>query len=128
MAKSVKPSDLGAAIGEALTIYSKNVTERIDKLSEEAAKELVKITKKTAPKKSGDYRKHIASTVFKGPRGNTAVWYVKAPKHRLTHIFTKGRAKKNGGRTKADPFLANAVEQVIPKFEKDSEEVLQNAE
>ena len=125
MAKTIKPSDLGAAISQELTIYHENIVERVNRAGETAVKELVKKTKATAPKLTGSYRKHITSSVFPDTRGHKRyIWHVKAPDHRLTHLLVHGHATKNGGRTKADPFLKNAVDEVLPEFENAVEEAL----
>lgn len=130
MAKTIKPGDIGAAIERELTLYHQDVTKKVDKLSESAAKDLVKKTKATAPVGArGSFKKNIASKqVVKGKRGSTYAWYVKAPDYRLTHLLVHGHATRDGGRTKADPFLQNAVDEVLPKYEKDVEEVLKNGE
>lgn len=127
MAKTIKLEELGAAIQEELTIYHTDVVEKIDAAGEKAVKELVKKTSVTAPKDRGDYRKAITSKrLKKTDRGSTYAWYVKAPYHRLTHLLVHGHATKNGGRTKADPFLKNALDEVLPEYEKDVKEALQN--
>lgn len=128
MAKSVKVEALGEAISEELTIYHEDITKQVDKLSEKAAKDLVAKTKATAPVGArGSYRRNIASKqVDKSRNGSTYAWYVKPPDYRLTHLLVHGHAKKNGGRTRADPFLANAVNQVLPDYQKAVEEVLKN--
>ena len=127
MAKTIGLEDLGAAIQEELTIYHESVVEAIDAAGEKAVKELVKRTKATAPKDRGEFRKSISSKrLEKTDRGSKFVWYVKAPNHRLTHLLVHGHAKRDGGRTKADPFLKKALEQVLPEYEKDVEEALQN--
>lgn len=117
MAKTIKPADIGAAIEEELTTYHKDVLARVNLASEEAVKALVKKTKATAPKRSGRFRKNIASKKILGDYGNRYVWHVKAPDHRLTHLLVHGHAKKNGGRVKGDPFLANALDEVLPAYE-----------
>lgn len=117
MAKPIKPADIGAAIEEELTTYHKDVLARVNLASEEAVKALVKKTKATAPKRSGRFRKNIASKKILGDHGNRYVWHVKAPDHRLTHLLVHGHAKKNGGRVKGDPFLANALDEVLPAYE-----------
>lgn len=128
MAKAIKPEDIGKAIKDELAIYHESVTERIDKLSEEAAKALVKKTKDTAPKRTGSFRKNITSKVVKeSPNGNTYAWYVKPPDHRLTHLLVHGHEKVNGGRVKGDPFLEKAVNDVLPKYERDVEEAVKDA-
>jgi hypothetical protein len=125
--KTVKIEDLGAAISEELTIYRKDVVEAIDAAGDKAVKELVKKTKATAPKDRGEFRKAISGKrLEKTDRGSKHVWYVKAPHHRLTHLLVHGHAKRDGGRTKADPFLRKALDQVLPEYEKDVKEALQN--
>ena len=125
--KTVKLEDLAGAIDETLNIYHGNVIEALDAAGDKAVKELVKKTKATAPKESGNFRKAIAGKQLKKhARGSTYAWYVKAPHHRLTHLLVHGHATKDGGRTKADPFLKNALDQVLPDYEKDVEEALKN--
>lgn len=125
MAKSIKPQDLGAVITQDLSLYHDEVLERIDKAGDEAMKKLVKLTKSTAPKRTGSFKRSISSKVLeKGPRGIKRVWYVKDPDHRLTHLLVDGHATKDGGRTKANPFLQNAVDSVLPEYEKAVEEAV----
>ena len=126
MRKTIKPSDLGAAIAEELTVYHEDVTESVNAASEQAVKKLVKLTKASAPVGArGDFKKSIASKLLKkSNRGNTFVWYVKAPNHRLTHLLVHGHATVNGGRTKGDPFLKNALDDVLPEYEKEVKEAL----
>lgn len=126
MSKAIKPSDLGAAIAEELTVYHEDVTESVNAASERAVKKLVKLTKASAPVGArGDFKKSIASKLLKkSNRGNTFVWYVKAPNHRLTHLLVHGHATATGGRTKGDPFLKNALDEVLPEYEKEVKEAL----
>lgn len=126
MSKAIKPGDLGAAIAEELTVYHEDVTNAVDAAGEKAIKKLVKLTKASAPVGArGDFKKSIASKLLKkSNRGNTFVWYVKAPNHRLTHLLVHGHATAKGGRTKADPFLKNALDEVLPEYEKEVEEAL----
>lgn len=130
MAKSVKPENIGDAIEQELNIYHENIIEKLDTLSEEAVKRLVKLTKSTAPVGArGSFKRNISSKLLKkARRGSSYVWYVKAPDHRLTHLLVHGHATKNGGRTKGDPFLQNALNEVLPDYERDVKEALQNGE
>lgn len=125
---TIKVADLGTAISQELTLYHQEVNEKIDAASEEAVKALVKKTKATAPVgKRNSYRKKIAGKLLKKTaNGSTYVWYVKAPDYRLTHLLVHGHATKDGGRTKADPFLKNALDQVLPDYEKKVEEAIKN--
>lgn len=125
MGKSIKPEDLGAAIQAELKLYSEGVTERVNAAGRTAANKLKKLTKATAPVASGSFKKNIAvKEVDAGNGMKKYIWYVKAPDHRLTHLLVHGHATKTGGRTKADPFLANALKVVEPEFEKAVEEAV----
>lgn len=127
MSNTVKPTDLGKAIGEELTTYHKDVLERVNAAGSEAVKALVKKTKATAPKETGDFRKAIASKEEKnGSAGDKKfIWGVKAPHHRLTHLLVHGHAKAGGGRVDGNPFLQDALDQVLPEYERKVEEALQ---
>ena len=127
MAKPIKPADLGEAINQELTTYHKDVLDRVNKAGETAVKALVRRTKETAPVKSGDFRKAITYKVEERPGGDKRfVWGAKAPHYRLTHLLVHGHAKAGGGRVKGDPFLANALDEVLPAYETAVEEVLAN--
>lgn len=129
MSKGVNPEDLGKVLKEELTIYSESVTERINNAARAAIEKLVKLTKQTAPKgkrKGKKFAKSIASQETVKARGNEYTWYVKAPNYRLTHLLVNGHATRDGGRTKADPFLRNALDEVLPEFERQVEEAVKN--
>ena len=128
MAKpTIKATDLGEAITEQLTLYHADVIEKVNAAGEKAVKALVKKTKATAPKHSGDYRKSITSVATENPATGDKefTWGAKAPHYRLTHLLVKGHAKQNGGRVDGDPFLENALAEVLPEYEKDVEEAIQ---
>lgn len=129
MAKSIAPKDLGAAIEQELTIYSKEVQERVDAVGRSAIKKLVKLTRETAPKgerQGGNFAKSITSKEVKGVRGSCFIWHVKAPNHRLTHLLVHGHATKDGGRTRANPFLKKALDTILPEYEKGIEEAVKS--
>lgn len=128
MAKSIKPEDLGKALSQELTIYHDQVLAGVNEAGSNAIKKLVKLTKATAPQGArGSFTKNITSKLLeKGKRGSKFVWYVKPPDHRLTHLLVHGHATKDGGRTKADPFLENALEQVLPEYEQEVKEAIAN--
>ena len=126
MSKRIKPEALGAAIEKELTTYSKDVKDRVDDAGRQSMKKLVKLTKASAPVGDrGKFRKSITSQEFPGPRGTTFVWGAKAPHHRLTHLVVHGHAKLNGGRTKGNPFLENALATVLPEYEKAVREAIE---
>ena len=126
MSSTIKPADLGKALAKQLHFYHEDIVEKVNAAGEKAVKGLVKQTKKTAPKRSGDYRKSITSVEKENPATGDKefTWGAKAPHHRLTHLLVNGHAKKDGGRVPGDPFLENALEQIMPEYEKDVEEAL----
>lgn len=126
MSRRIKPEALAAAIQKELTTYHKDVVERVDDAGRESIKKLVKLTKASAPVGArGKFRRSITSQEFPGPRGATFVWGAKAPHHRLTHLVVHGHAKLNGGRTKGNPFLENAMAVVLPEYEKKVREAVE---
>ncbi len=128
MSRRIGLEDLGDAIAEELTTYHREVTDRVNETTGKTIKELVKKTKATAPKGiRGSFKKNIASKVEDAGHGmKRGIWYVKAPDHRLTHLLVHGHATKDGGRTAGDPFLADALDQVLPDYEKEIEEAVRN--
>ena len=120
----INPEEIGNALSEQLGIYQKNVEIKVDKCAAKATKELVRITKDTAPFNAKHHGKHfvncIASKKEKGRIGvATYTWYVKSPCHRLTHLLVNGHPMPNGKRYEGDPFLKNACDKVLPEFEED---------
>ena len=127
--------ELGAAMEQALELYSQGVQDGIIRVTEGSMRDLVKKTKATAPKgkRHGQFKKNITADYqelrrVKTLRGRTirATWYVKAPDYRLTHLIVHGHATKDGGRTRANPFLKNALDSVLPEYEKGIEEAIKN--
>lgn len=126
MSKTIRPTDLGAAIMEELQIYHEDVIEKVNAAGKEASKKLLKQTKATAPQASGRFRKSLA--VKEEDAGNGMkkfTLHARAPHHRVFHLLVHGHAKRNGGRVKGDPFLHNAVDSVLPEYEQAVEEALQ---
>ena len=128
MAKTIKPSDLGAAIEQELTTYHKSVVDRVNEAGKSAAAKLKKLTKANAPVASGSFKKNIAVKEQTNPATGMKqyIWYVKPPDHRITHLLVHGHATRNGGRTKSDPFLKNALDTVLPEYEEQVKEAVQS--
>jgi hypothetical protein len=129
MAKTIKPEDLGAIISQELTLYHQGVNAKLEKAGNKAIKDLERITKDTAPFNAKAYHKHFIDCIATKKEADRAgvvrfIWYVKAPCHRLTHLLVHGHDTRDGGRTKADPFLKNALDVVLPEYEHAVEEAL----
>lgn len=129
MAKTtIKPSDLGEAIAEQLELYHEDVVEAVNEAGKKAIKKLVKLTRKTAPKRTGAYAKSLTYTAKENPSTGDVeyTWGAKAPHHRLTHLLVKGHPDRKGDRVPGNPFLQNALDTVLPEYEKEVVEALKN--
>lgn len=129
-------NNINEQMEQVLTIYTEEINEKLREITRESMKQLVKETKATAPRgrRKGQYRKNITADYTgtnksaRGLRGQkvNAIWHVKAPDYRLTHLLVKGHATNDGGRTTPNPFLQNALDKVLPEYEQKVQEVLQN--
>ena len=129
MARNVSIDQLGDAIANELTIYSRGVTDGIKKEAQKSIKKLVKETKATAPvgNRTKHYRDNITSRkVAETDRGATYQWYVKDPDYRLSHLLENGHALRNGGRYEGTGFIHKAEVSIVEEFEKAVEEVIKN--
>lgn len=116
---AINPADLGDAIAQELRMYHERVEAGVNAAGEKAVKNLVKKTKATAPEDTGEYKKRITWSARSGRLGcKRYIWHVKAPDYRLTHLLVHGHATVNGGRTAANPFLKDALNAVLPSYEK----------
>lgn len=126
MSKNIQASALADALENELTLYAKEVEEGVEAAGEKSIKKLVKLTKATAPVgHRGSFKRRITSTKKKAGRMLKFIWHVKAPDYRLTHLLVHGHATKDGGRTKGDPFLKNALDQVLPEYEREIKEAIE---
>ena len=127
-ARKVKPSVLSDSLGQVLTSYASDITSRVNAVTEDTMKRLVKETKRTAPRKTGEYRKAITFTRVERLFGDTFVWYARGKKGRLTHLLVHGHDMvRNGrvvGRVKGSPFLERALSRLIPDYLRRVEGVL----
>ena len=130
MSKTISTSQLGEAIAEMLTLYREEKIEQVNAIGEEAIKKLVGMTQKSAPARPGGgrYKKSITYIDDLNPvtGDKEYTWGAKAPQHRLTHLLVKGHATPDGGRTRGDSFLEDAMDVVLPEYEKAVEEALKS--
>jgi hypothetical protein len=126
MANTIRPDQLAAALQEQLTIYGKEVQEGVNDAGREAMKKMVKLTKASAPVgERGKFKKAITMTEEDAGIGDKRfIWHARAPEHRLVHLLANGHLTRDGKRTKADPFLKNAVDAVLPEYEQAVEEAV----
>lgn len=121
------PSDFGDALAEQLGLYQEEVIEALNACGEAAAEELVELTKENAPDRTGAYKRAITYTATATPTGvKRFTWGAKAPEYRKTHLLVNGHEGPNGSRVPGDPFLENALDVVLPKYEENVEVALTN--
>lgn len=129
--RRIHVGELGAALEQELTIYAGAVEDALREVTTRNMQDLVKKTKATAPKgrRKGRFKKSITAD-YTGTKGKgrkvSATWYVRAPEYRLTHLLVHGHELPQGGRSKGNPFLQNALDEVLPNYEREVEEVLRN--
>lgn len=126
--KTIDVSNLGDAISEELTIWDKEINEKIDDLAKQSMKQLVADTKATAPvgNRKKHYKDSIKSRGEKTTRATTYTWYVDGPDYRLSHLLENGHALRNGGRVEGTHFIKKASDPILEKYVKAVEEVLTN--
>ena len=128
MAKITLTADkLAKAIEQELTTFHEDTLDKLRWATRESMADLVRKTRATAPKRTGTFRKSISGDfrgLAKGLHTVSATWYVKAPHYRLTHLLVHGHAKQDGGRVDGDPFLENALAEVLPAYEKKVKEAI----
>ena len=119
--------DLADAINERMTVYQSDTARKILGVTKSTMKRFVKITKQTAPRRTGKFAKEIRSTVEdNGITGSKGIWYVGGKEYRLTHLIVNGHQLRQGGRTKGNPFLDNALEEIEKEYIKGLEEAVKN--
>ena len=129
--RRIHVGELGSALEQELTIYAGEVDDALREVTTRNMQDLVKKTKATAPKgrRKGRFKRSITAD-YTGTKGKgrkvSATWYVRAPEYRLTHLIVHGHELPQGGRSKGNPFLQNALDEVLPNYEREVEEVLRN--
>lgn len=129
MSRSIGTNDLGDAIQEELTLYSRNVISGIKNEAKKSIKQLVKDTKATAPvgNRQKHYRDSITSKKTKETdRAIEYTWYVKGSDYRLSHLLEDGHALRDGGRTQGTHFIENARDPIVEEYLRAVEDIIEN--
>ena len=112
--------DIASEITKALTEYTSEVEEKLDEIKSDVADETVNMLKVNSPTgRRGKYAKG-----WRKKKDGTSYVIHNATDAGLTHLTEKGHAKRNGGRTKAQPHISTAEEMAIKKFENKIERVI----
>jgi hypothetical protein len=124
----ISVSELGGEIDRQLTIYGESINEGIRREVENSIKALVKETKATAPvgKRKKHYRDSISAKCIRNTYHTKAIWYVKGPDYRLSHLLENGHALRDGGRVEGTHFIQKATDPILEQYLKAVEEVIKN--
>ena len=105
--------DIASEITKALTEYTSEVEEKLDGIKADVADETVNMLKVNSPTgRRGKYAKG-----WRVKKDGTSYVVHNATNAGLTHLTERGHAKRNGGRTQAQPHISTAEEMAIKKFE-----------
>lgn len=122
--KRVKLLDVGKAIQDILKEYEEDISEDVNRLVPEVARDAVEELQEKAPKMTGDY---AGSWTFEVERKNRTVnATIYANQYQLPHLLEFDHAKRGGGRYKADKtrHIAPVEKDLVENFENKLREVL----
>lgn len=117
-------------IRTTLNTYSRQIVDGIEKAADETVKEMVRETKKrpTGRFSTGRYARAIASQVGQNTiHARSRIWYVKAPRYRITHLINNGHPTRGGGSYAGDKHVTRATDHALTNFETRVREVIENA-
>ena len=104
--------DIADEISKALSEYSEEVAENLEVIKKKVAEDTVELLKRTSPRgRRGKYAKG-----WRLKKEGTGYYIYNATDYRLTHLLERGHAKADGGRTKAQPHIAQAEREAIEKI------------
>lgn len=129
MSNTIGIDELSNAISDELTLYNKNVIDKIKKQTQKSAKQLVKDTQDTAPvgRREKHYKDNIkAKKTYESSSKVEYTWYVASPDYRLSHLLEYGHASRNGGRVAGTGFIRKASDPILEDYVKKVEEAIQN--
>ena len=104
--------DIASQISNALAEYSEEVNQKLEDAKSLVADETVAYLKADSPVgRRGKYAKG-----WRKKKDGTSYVVHNATDYRLTHLLEKGHAKRNGGRTKAEPHISDAERLAIERM------------
>lgn len=122
--KFIKPEELGIELSKIIEEYTEEVSIAIEEEIDKTAKELKEEIQATSPKKTGKYSKGFAIKK-EGSRGTASRIIYNKSKPGLVHLLELGHAKRGGkGRVAARPHLRPAYDKIVPKMEKEIENII----
>lgn len=126
--------DLSYELNLRLRAYTEDIAQQAEAAAAASMKRLVKLTRETAPRSAfrtsgGHLYASISSLKRKGPLNQSVfVWYVKKPKSRITHLVENDHRARIGSIVMGRHFIRKALEQEIPRYRKEMENIVRNTQ
>lgn len=108
MGRTVKIDDLADEVMRGLKEYATLATDDLKEAVKHAGDTTKDEIEKTAPKRTGKYRKSWAIKKTKETSDSIQVVVHSKTRYRLTHLLENGHAKRGGGRVAGRPHIAPA--------------------
>lgn len=126
MSNKVAISNLSKEVNSILEQYKEECIEVSKKKVDNVTAGALKVVKKNAPVKTGNYQKHIArkkieETLIK----KVNIIYVKSPQYSLSHLLEHGHLTSRGNRTKSFPHFKYGDEYIEENLYKEVGEGLE---
>ena len=116
----VSIDQMASAIMEGLQDYADLATDDLKTAVKKAGTTVRKQIQATAPSDTGKYAKSWSVKNTKETSNSLEVTVYSKNRYQLAHLLEYGHAKRGGGRTKAQPHIAPAVEAALSPRESES--------
>lgn len=117
MGRNCSIGDLSDVIMEGLEEYAALATDDMKKAVRKAGTSLRKDIREHAPEKTGKYAKSWIAKKTKETSTTLEYMVHSKDRYQLAHLLEYGHAKRNGGRTQAQPHIAPAEEAAVKQLE-----------
>ena len=126
MSRRVQIDQLADAVMRELEHYADTTTDGVKAAVKKAANTVKKEITAGAPARSGKYAKSWRTKTTKESSSALEITVYSPTRYMLAHLLEHGHAKRNGGRTAAQPHIAPAEELGIEQLEQDIERMIRN--
>ena len=121
---SVRIDQMASEIMKGLTEYADLATDEMKSAVRKAGKTVRDEIKANAPKNTGKYASSWTAKTTLESSHVLQITVHSPKKYQLAHLLENGHAKRNGGRTQAQPHIAPAEEAGIRQLEAEIEKAL----
>lgn len=114
--KTVSIDEMGNAIAKEFEEYVELTTDEVKKICKEVADDCKEKIQESAPVDTGRYKKSWNITETDSKKNGVTYTVHSKTRYRLTHLLEYGHAKRNGGRTKAQPHISKGEQLAIKEL------------